>query len=722
MKTDGPMQTTKAIPLTFSWKRTAREWLATDAPVLTYMAKATFAGLLALVISMTLDLPDPRTAIFTTFLVMQPQSGLVFSKSYYRVLGTIAGVGVSLLMMGMFAQDPAWFIAFFALWIGLCTGAGLKFRNFQSYGFVLAGYTLCIVALPVIEMPLEVFDIAVSRFSEVIIGIMCATLVSDIVFPRRLFNSLLASERERFANLLATLADADAIFAVGAEGEPNAAGFSGVVGLHAVRINSSFESGSDRKTRQHAGQLNQEYMHLSTTFHSLKNILDAIAPRTPPEVTASLAGLYAPIASVLRGLPLTPVSVEDLDVMVARLLEVKEEVDALLERDRRRLAPVLDADAYDAFMSAAGLIVRLLSELHIHCVTYQSLLKHRLSGKVSKELSRVVRFSTHTDNVLVALAALRGSGVLLATMLFWILTGWPYATLTVTLAVVLGLLIGTLPSPLDAVKNFFKGGVSAAAAAAVYDFYIIPEYTSDMLTLALVLAPVLALVAWWTTQPKWSGFALGFVFLFMYQCSLDPYFKADPTVFMESTLAYLIGIVFAGLAYLLINFWSCSLTQRRVAKILRRQIVTLCSGAITVQRSALESTGRDLVQQFSTQGRLNMRSSRLVFEWLLSTLEIGRAVIAVRRNRRRFPLSAASDGVDSALYAIRNYFAAPDEAMRRILLATLKEALTVLHAHGETANEIERKRIRKMVNELALIRTIMLHETSLPIVREDACR
>jgi len=713
---------TNAMPLPFSWKRTALEWLATDAPVLTYMAKATFAGLLALVISMTLNLPDPRTAIFTTFLVMQPQSGLVFSKSYYRVLGTIAGVGVSLLMMGLFAQEPVWFIAFFALWIGLCTGAGLKFRNFQSYGFVLAGYTLCIVALPVIETPLEIFHIAVSRFSEVIIGIMSATLVSDIVFPRKLFDSLLASERERFANLLSTLADDAALFAAGAETDPGTAGFSGVVGLHAVRINSSFESGTDRKARQLSGQLNQEYMHLSTTFHSLKNILTASGARMPAEVRASLAGLYTPVASVAGASPRTPVSVDDLDVIIADVLEAKTELNALLESEACRLAPRLEPDAYDAFTSAAGLIVRLLGELHIHCVTYRAFLRHRLSGKASRELSRVVRFSTHTDGVLVALAALRGSGVLLATMLFWIVTGWPYATLTVTLAVVLGLLIGTLPSPLVAVKNFFKGGAVAVAAAALYDFYIIPEFTSDMLTLGLVLAPMLATVAWWTTQPKWSGFALGFIFLFMYQCSLDPYYRVDPTVFLESTLAYLIGIGFAGLAYLLVNFWSCSLTQRRVAKILRRQIVTLCGGTIAVQRSALESTGRDMVQQFSTQGRLNMRSSRLVYEWLLSTLEIGRAVIAVRRQRRGFSLSEASDGVDSAVYAISNYFSNPSGEMHRMLLAVLKEAVGVLHAHGASANAIELKRTQKMVNELTLIRTILLNERSLPVVTEDTCR
>lgn len=716
------MQADKTLMISakaFPWKRALHEWLSIDAPILIYMVKATIAGLIALWISMKLNLPDPRTAIFTVFIVMQPQSGLVFSKSYYRVVGTIVGVGISLVLMGMFAQDPIWFIGFFALWIGICTAAGFKYRNFQSYGFVLAGYTLCIVALPVIETPLEVFDIAVSRFSEVVVGIMCATIISDIIFPRHLSDSLLTAERERFGNILSTLADPDSIFGTDEDAHAQTARFSsGVVGLHAIRINSAYESGADRKDRQHSQHLNHEYMNLSTTFHSLKNMIRLLEPNTSKEVTDTLINLYAPITLSLKRFSSTVFSADDLNRIIQELLEVKNTIISRVKREEERLQPLLDEDAYDAFIATSYLMIRLLNELHIHCVTYLSLLKHRLSGKTSNELNRVVRFSTHTDNVLVALAALRGSGVLLVTMGFWIATGWPYATFTITLAVVIGLLIGTLPSPLDAVINFFKGGVSAIILAAVYDFYIIPEFTSDLLTLSLVLAPVLALVAWWTTQPKWSGFALGFIFLFMYECALDPYFKIDPTLFLESSLAYLIGIIFAGAAYLLVNFWSCSLTQRRVAKILRRQIITLCEGQLTLQRSALESTGRDLIQQFSTQGRLNMRSSRLVFEWLLLTLEIGRAIVSIRRTLQRLHPQYRYESIDNGLKSIRVFFETPSEALRNALLNTLQNTLDDLRL----SENGDSNRLQSLITEFALIRTVLLRVDSFPMITEDSCR
>ncbi|MDP2849471.1 MAG: FUSC family protein [Sulfuricurvum sp.] len=701
----------------FPWQRTLQEWLTIDAPVLIYMAKTLIAALLALWIAMKLNMPDPRTAIFTVFIVMQPQSGLVFAKSYYRVLGTIAGVGISLVIIGMFSQDPLWFIAFFALWIGLTTAAGFKYRNFQFYGFVLAGYTLCIVALPVIETPLDVFDIAVSRFSEVIIGIMCATVVSDIIFPRRLLDSLITSEQERFYNILSTLSDPQSVFAAFDDANPAVSRFSnGVVGLNAVRINSSFESGSDRKGRQHYQHLNHEYMNLSTTFHSLKSIIAAIKNHEKTEVLSALERLYDPIASALKTLPETLLNPEDLESVIRKLLEVKNTIQERSESEHKSLK-----EGDDDFISAAYLIGRLVSELHHHCATYLSLLKHRLSGNTSFELSRSIRFSTHTDNVLVALAALRGSGVLLLTMLFWIWTAWPYATLSITMAVVIGLLLGTLPSPLDGVKDFFKGALIALILAAVYDFYLIPAYTSDFLTLALLLAPTLAFIGWMTTKPKLPVFTFGFVFMFMSQCALDPYYKIEPTKFMESSLAALIGILFGGLAYLLVNFWSCSLTQYRVAKVLRRQIVEVCVGPLNIERSALESTGRDLVQQFSTQGRLNMRSSRLVYEWLLSTLEIGRAILAIRRSLQRLYRQYHHSSIDTALESIKEYFESPSPLGRNELLSILEKSLQELHSFQLPSQKGQRKRIQRLIVELGLIRTVLLNSATFPVVTEDSC-
>ncbi|MGD9970202.1 MAG: FUSC family protein [Sulfuricurvum sp.] len=703
---------------TFPWRQVAKDWVTLDAPVLIYMVKTTIAAVMALWISMKLNLPDSRTAVFSTFIVMQPQSGMVFSKSYYRVLGTVAGVGISLLITGMFSQAPIWYIGAFALWIGMATAAGFKYRNFQSYGFVLAGYTLCIVALPVIETPLDAFEIAISRFSEVIVGIMSATIVSDVIFPRRLLDSLIAGEQERFRDIVSTLSKPRAIFDPADAADVSAGRFaSGAVGLNAVRINSTFESGADRKERQHYQQLNQEYMNLSTTYHSLRNVIASMRERRRIDLIDRLYETYEPISQVLErftGYVATP---ETLGIMNEWLLEEKESLAGRLEAMR----PDGENDL-EELLAAGHLMMRMVNELHTHCVTYASLLRHRESGKTSQELSRSIRFTTHTDNVLVALAALRGSGVLLLTIAFWIWTAWPFATVTITMAVVIGLLLGTLPSPLDGVKNFFKGSVLALLFAAAYDFYIIPSYTSDFLTLALVLSPVFAFVGWMTMRPKLGLFAFGFVFMFMTQCALDPYYKIEPTKFLESALASLTGIAFGGLAYLLVNFWSCSLTQKRVSKILRRQIVELCEGPLNVERTALESTGRDLVQQFSTQGRLNMRSSKMVFDWLLSTLEIGRSILVIRKSLVRLHEEYHPALAHMLLPTIVDYFEAPSLERREKMLTVFRDCYDEFDKLSCPAEKAQHRRQRALRTEIALVRTVVMNSKNFPLLTEDICR
>lgn len=675
-----------------------------------YMAKAAIAGLLALSVSMILNLPDPRTAIFTSFIVMQPQSGLVFSKSYYRILGTVAGVAVSLALMGMFAQERGWFIAFFALWIALMTAAGLMYRNFQSYGFVLAGYTVCIVALPVIEMPLEVFEIATSRFSEVLVGILCATLISDLIFPRHLSDSLLAAERERFGGVLKSFSNPDALVCCEAATGKFA---SGVVGLHATQVNTAFEGKNDRKARQHYQQLNMAYMNLSTTYHSLRTLLSRVANNGRTGVLEAAGEIYAPIASALRQFPDMALESDDLAVAVAALEALKRSEEGVIEAARLKMLG--DTELLGDFDAAVHLMKRLLRELHVYCVIYLSFLRHRSVGDASEELSRTVRFQTHTDPVLVALAALRGAAVLLSGMALWILSGWALAPQSIMLSVVITLLIATLPNPLDTVINFFKGGVVAIAFAALYDFYLIPRFASDLWSLCLILFPLLALLAWWTTRPKLGGFSLGFIFMFMYQTALDPYYKMTATFFLENALANLIGIILAGAAYYLINFWSASWTHRRVAAALRNRIVMLCDAPLGDQRSVLESTGRDMIQQFSTHGRLNERSSALVLEWLLSTLEIGRAVISIRRHLGRE--GGVPDSARRALDALRGYFATASEAEYAVLTRRLDVVLSELRRNFGTDSRGGRS--AAVADEFALIRLLVLAPETLPVAKEE---
>jgi len=136
-----------SVPLR-DWLFKKPEWLDHQTAVaLTFAVKTFAASLLALYIAFWAGLDDPRWSFLTVFVVSQPDSGLVLAKSFYRILGTIAGVLVTIAMVFGLAQYGELFVAAVAVWICLCNFAARAARNFGSYGFQLAGYTAAIVAI-----------------------------------------------------------------------------------------------------------------------------------------------------------------------------------------------------------------------------------------------------------------------------------------------------------------------------------------------------------------------------------------------------------------------------------------------------------------------------------------------------------------------------------------------------------------------------------------------
>src|SRR5713101_1135286 len=155
-----------------------------------FAAKTTTSALLALLIAFTFDLDQPKWAALTVFIVAQPQSGLVLAKSFYRIIGTVIGAAVALLLVSLFAQERVLFLGALAAWIGLCTYASKHSRNFAAYGFVLSGYTVAIVGITGALDPANAFFVAEARVTEISLGIIVAGVISQLVLPVSLAQSL----------------------------------------------------------------------------------------------------------------------------------------------------------------------------------------------------------------------------------------------------------------------------------------------------------------------------------------------------------------------------------------------------------------------------------------------------------------------------------------------------------------------------------------------------
>ena len=188
----------------------------------------------------------------------------------------------------------------------------------------------------------------------------------------------------------------------------------------------------------------------------------------------------------------------------------------------------------------------------------------------------------------------------------------------------------------------------------------------------------------------------------------------DYVTYFETSIASIIGIAISGIAYELINSWSDYWTKRRVSNFLCNKLIKLTNEKDNTRRVVLESQGLDMLQHFSTQGRLNLQSNSLLFQWLLSTLEIGRAIIDIKNELQNLKNENQVKIVYDILDLIKNFFLEIDEYKKEIIFKELKKDFIELEKNLVFKLTAEQKAINNIQIEIRLIYTVMLNKISLP--------
>tara|TARA_R110002111_G_scaffold132371_3_gene198019 strand:- start:743 stop:2800 length:2058 start_codon:yes stop_codon:yes gene_type:complete len=167
-----------------------------------FALKGVISMALALFVSMYLELDRPYWAIVSAvFLQIRPESGLVIEKALCQISGSVVGGGVGILILAFFMPYPLLALSCLTLWIGLNSAASAMVHNTNFiYAFAMSGMTAGLVIIMVMADPSAVdgravFDIAQSRISEITVGALCAMLVSQLLWPVTVKDSLRSHSR-----------------------------------------------------------------------------------------------------------------------------------------------------------------------------------------------------------------------------------------------------------------------------------------------------------------------------------------------------------------------------------------------------------------------------------------------------------------------------------------------------------------------------------------------
>ena len=572
-----------SVPLP-DWLLKRPEWLDHQTAVALIFAVKTFAAsLLALYIAFWAGLDDPRWAALTVFVVSQPDSGLVLAKGFYRILGTLAGVLVSIALVFSVAQYGELFVAAVAVWICFCNFAARAVRNFASYGFQLAGYTVAIVGIPAALNPSGAHPLLVARFTEILLGIACAALVSRLILVRELSPKLielvhaLTRRAESFATVL--LDPGGERERITAERSEFAKAY---LDVQAMQHSTFFESAEARVLDQPLRGLTQAAVELCATA----------------EAAASHRGVSP------SGPETTSLGTGD-DPIVSALIRAADERDLGLARVRLQAC----MGAFDRGEE--------LPEPNIACRPW-------------------------SDPVPAALIGIRSALAVAITSAFWFATAWPNGPVAVVVAAVVCSLVASLEQP-DKI-SMAAGATVLIAAIPVFatQFHLMP-LAVDFPSLAVALAPLMLTCGFIMAQPRIGPLGLLSAVYFAFASNIDNVMIYDAVGFLNSSLAILVGIAVAVVLFAVFFPETPAYAGRRFRRQLFVHLSYLASACPS--GSALRCYQRALFEQLGATLARVKDEPKVAHECLASALTALSAAQAIGRLKNPLDRTVVAPGI-----------------------------------------------------------------------------
>ncbi|QJI30904.1 FUSC family protein [Pseudomonas sp. ADAK18] len=698
------------------WRRGFFDWARSDGVTWVYIFKVLIAAFLTLWLAMRLELPQPRTAMITVFIVMQPQSGQVFAKSFYRFLGTLAGSAVMVLLIALFAQNTELFLGCLAIWVGLCTAGAARYRNFRAYGFVLAGYTAAMVGLPALAHPDGAFMAAVWRVLEISLGILCATLVSAAILPQTASAAMRNALYQRFGTFALFVTD-------GLRGRSQREGFESsnvrfiaeAVGLEGLRSVTVFEDPHMRRRNGRLSRLNSEFMGITTRFNALHQLLERLRGHEADHVVDAIKPGLQDLAELLDGFSSRVLTSPDAARLVTQLTAYKQDLPAKVRSLRTQFqeSDPSDAEQLD-FHTAYELLYRFVDDLHSYAQTHASLADHSHEREHWDE-----PFAPKTNGLACAASGIRAAFILVILGSYWVATAWPSgATMTLIAAATVGLSAAT-PNPKRMAFQMACGTLIGALVGFVEMFFVFP-WIDGFPLLCVMLAPVIVLGAFLTSRPQYAGVGLGLLIFFSTGSVPDNLTIYNPYTFINDYIAMIIGMLVCAAAGAIILPPNSRWLWRRLEQDLREQVVYAISGKLKGLASRFESRTRDLLHQAYGLAAGQPHVQRDLLRWMFVVLEVGHAIIELRKEQAILPVHPAYAESQPWRQAIRvmgrslvRLFLQPSASNLERGLIAVDHAISRVQATDEPfAPHFDTSALRRVKSYLHFIRTSLLDPQS----------
>src|SRR5471032_325398 len=676
-------------------------WFNTEGERWVFVAKTMLASFSALWLAFRLGLDAPYTALATTVILALPSSGMVLEKAFYRFLGTLVGCSASLLLVALFPQSPPLLFIGVAVWIALCTGGAAMHSNQQSYSFVLAGYTACMIAVPAIDAPDHVFTLAVTRVTKVGLGIICAAVVHDVVFPRRHSRAVMRTVQARYAGFVGFCQQVLEQRLTPEAAELNHLKFAAdIAALESGRAAAFFEADHPRAHTRQLHAFNAAFMTVLTTFYTLHRLIHRLrgaAPAHAQPVLELVEPMHAHLAQAM-GDELTAARMEQMRAGLAK------DIAQLAAGAGTTAAPVERAQQID-FDTAVELLERYVRDLEAFAGLYLGLAQEK-----RQQVSDPGSYTPKTPPAIIVASGCRAGATLLLTAGVWYWLAWPFLGNAILMATIFCALASSSPRPTAMVQQVLIGFLVATPLAFATEFFLVAR-ANDFPTLIIAALPIFVLGSYLMTSPRWAGVGIGicmFCATLVVPTNLMHY---DVESFMSSELSLTMGVAVAYLMFKVVLPEHIMGQKDHVAAALWREAQGACSAPMHRLKRRFDNRVRDLLRQLNAaSGPAPNEAARAVVRQGLTLLELGHAVIELRQliaSSQPGPVPVALTLVVRQLAA---YLRAPARASGETALQSILDAGASVRAALPSATPERQLRLQTALTDLHSIYTSLLDQ------------
>ncbi|SBS27635.1 p-hydroxybenzoic acid efflux pump subunit AaeB [Marinomonas spartinae] len=577
-----------------------------------FALKGVIAMAMALTVSLFLNLDRPYWALVSAvFLQMRPETGLVVEKAICQIVGTIVGGLFGILVMTQLMPYPYLGLGVLALWLGINSALSVMVRQANFiYAFAMAGVTAAIIIILVMANPAAassqaVFNVAQARMSEIIIGSICAGIVSHLFWPMKVKNSLQRQSRSVINQTLSYL-----VTELDKEGSHEARHQQidaimttlGVVSEDSSAVSYEGPKGPGRSRA--ANQLCQKVLSLL----ALIQIFGRLQRRHYELMTPTLTQLIDRLRTAFT-------QIAESDDFNYCLDQVK-----ILRRELADFRANNDADQpFERHVINIG--SEITSDLTVLLRAYRALEER------DSRLLNEPRMQSYRDPLAGVITGFRTSVVFLIGATIWVSTGSSAALMIMILPVMFSIMLARIPLVILRVvmKRLLIGVVVAVFVTLFYALNLLSQSSGQLEILLLVLAGPyfvgLLLLADRQTLPYGLGFCIPFSILVSPGRGMARPFSIDYT--LSAAMAIFTGVCILFWVFHLIRGPSVQLLVHRIFKATYQDLLDINQQATPVAWYNRRMADRLLRLTNYDQGS----KSRAITDLALSALNLGHVSI-----------------------------------------------------------------------------------------------